>query len=87
MLICSCMRQGAFAVACTQAEPRPGKHGVLVWSFADLIQPDYVLESPVEVGTFCINPDQPTMVAGGCITGQVALWDCSVAEVRKTAGP
>ena len=73
--------QGAFAAACTQAEPGPGRHGVLVWSFADLIHPEYVLESPVEVGTFALNPGQPNMVAGGCITGQVMLWDCSEAEV------
>lgn len=54
---------------------------MLVWGFADLIHPDYVLESPVEVGTFAINPGQPNVVAGGCITGQVMLWDCSKAEV------
>ena len=78
-----CLRvQGAFAVACTQAVPAAGLHGVLVWNLADLIQPDYVLECPFEVGTFAINPGQPNMLAGGCVTGQVLLWDCTAAEVR-----
>lgn len=75
--------QGAFAVACTQTVPTAGGlHGVLVWNLADLIQPDYVLECPFEVGSFAINPGQPATLAGGCITGQVLLWDCTAAEAR-----
>lgn len=70
-------------MACTQAVPTGrGLHGVLVWNLADLIQPEYVLECPFEVGTFALNPGQPTTLAGGCVTGQVLLWDCAAAEVR-----
>ncbi len=35
----------------------------------------------VQVGCFQVNPATPHLVAGGCATGQVVLWDTSAAEV------
>lgn len=72
-------------MACTHPSGLGAEHGVLVWTFADLIQPDCILESPVEVGTFQVNPAMPHMVAGGCSTGQVILWDTSANDVSAGA--
>ncbi len=81
--------QEAIAVACTESQwnSHGSQHGVLVWSFADVLQPEYILEAPVEVGTFQVNPGMPHMVVGGCATGQVMLWDTSGHEVRLGTWP
>ena len=50
---------------------------MLVWNFADPIHPQLILKSPHEVLTFAFNPTNPNLVAGGCINGQVVLWDLS----------
>ncbi len=70
-------------MACTdpQGEGMGAHHGVLIWTFADLIQPECILDAPVEVGTFEINPGMPHIVAGGCSTGQIILWDTSAHDV------
>uniref|UniRef100_A0A7S2RYD5 WD repeat-containing protein 63 n=1 Tax=Mucochytrium quahogii TaxID=96639 RepID=A0A7S2RYD5_9STRA len=52
---------------------------ILIWNFADLIHPELVLRSPQECTHFRFNPDQPHLIAGGCVTGQVVLWDISKA--------
>ena len=36
-----------------------------------------------QVGCFQMNPAAPHLVAGGCATGQVVLWDTSAAEVAS----
>lgn len=48
---------------------------VLVWDFADNINPQYVLEGPGDMFCFRFNPSNPSWVAAGCITGQVILWN------------
>jgi len=48
---------------------------ILVWSFADMIHPLLVLQSPHECTQFSYNPDHPHLIAAGTITGQVILWD------------
>ena len=52
---------------------------------ADLIHPQLVLESPHETFVFRFNPVNPNLVAAGCITGQVLLWDLTEAmeKLRK----
>jgi WD40 repeat protein len=58
---------------------------LLIWNFADPIQPQLVLESPYDVICFRFNPTRPSLIAGGLINGQVVLWDISVAQenIRK----
>jgi hypothetical protein len=75
--------QNVIGVACSHPHGSAEHHSVLLWSFADLIQPDAVLESPVEVNSFSVNPGLPHMVAGGCATGQVIIWDTSAHDVRS----
>lgn len=48
---------------------------VLVWDFADNINPQYVLEGPGDMFCFRFNPTMPEWVAAGCISGQVILWN------------
>lgn len=60
---------------------KPSTSAVLVWNFADPIHPETVLESPFEVFAFKFNPYNTEVVVGGCVNGQVVLWD-----MRQEAG-
>ncbi|XP_063710237.1 dynein axonemal intermediate chain 3-like [Symsagittifera roscoffensis] len=50
---------------------------ILIWSFSDPIQPQLILEAPDDICAFRFNPTDPYLVAGGCVNGQVVLWDIS----------
>jgi dynein intermediate chain 3, axonemal len=60
---------------------------VLIWSFADMISPHLILQSPHEINVFKFCQNNPNLIAGGCISGQVVLWDVSEAKdaLRKAA--
>ena len=40
-----------------------------------------MLESPEEVTAFHYNPVNVDVVAAGCLSGQVALWDIALDDV------
>eukprot|EP01137_Pigoraptor_chileana_P012527 Opistho-2@64993 len=48
---------------------------ILVWSFQDPIHPQLILEAPDDVTVFRFNPLEPHLLAGGCMNGQLVLWD------------
>lgn len=48
---------------------------ILVWSFADPIHPLLLLEAPDDILCFKFNPSDPNIICGGCINGQIVLWD------------
>lgn len=48
---------------------------ILFWSFSDPIHPQLMLESPDDIFCFEFCPSDPNIIAGGCINGQVILWD------------
>lgn len=50
---------------------------ILIWSFTDPIHPQLLLQAPEDIYCFQFNPSDPNIVAGGCINGQVVLWDIS----------
>lgn len=50
---------------------------ILIWSFADPIHPLLLLEAPDDIMCFKFNPSDPNIICGGCINGQVVLWDIS----------
>ena len=52
---------------------------VLLWDFRLLVKPLILMQSNHEVFTFRFNRIDPNLVAGGCITGQVVLWETSGA--------
>jgi len=50
---------------------------VLIWSFADPIHPLLLLEAPDDILCFQFNPSNPYVIAGGCINGQIVIWEIS----------
>uniref|UniRef100_A0A7M4FGF3 Dynein axonemal intermediate chain 3 n=1 Tax=Crocodylus porosus TaxID=8502 RepID=A0A7M4FGF3_CROPO len=55
---------------------------ILFWSFSDPIHPQLLLECPEDIFCFQFCPSDPNIIAGGCINGQVALWDISEYEEK-----
>jgi dynein intermediate chain 3, axonemal len=82
------VQKGVVAMSCTLAygfEDRishssPSKSRrpvILLWSFNDPFHPQLILEAPADVACFQFNPENPSVVAGGCVNGQIVLWDIS----------
>lgn len=70
--------QGAIAMTCTLPPREAEEHfGILVWTFAVLMHPEFILEAPIEVTCFDFNSGQPNIVVGGCCNGQIVMWDYS----------
>ncbi|KAM6168306.1 dynein axonemal intermediate chain 3 [Erethizon dorsatum] len=63
---------------------------ILFWSFSDPIHPQLMLESPDDIFCFKFCPSDPNIIAGGCINGQVVLWDITAhadrIETTKAGG-
>lgn len=61
---------------------------ILLWDFRQLVKPQLLMQSHHEVFTFRFNKIKPGLIAGGCITGQVVLWDISLplSAVTKKQG-
>ncbi|XP_050016125.1 dynein axonemal intermediate chain 3 isoform X1 [Alexandromys fortis] len=63
---------------------------ILFWSFSDPIHPQLMLESPDDIFCFEFCPSDPNIIAGGCINGQIVLWDITAHADRieniKTGG-
>ncbi|KAL2089545.1 hypothetical protein ACEWY4_014233 [Coilia grayii] len=58
---------------------------ILFWSFSDPINPQLMLECPDDVLSFEFCPSDPNIIVGGCMNGQVVLWDIS-AHVDRLQG-
>jgi hypothetical protein len=52
---------------------------ILLWDFRLLVKPLILMQSHHEIFTFRFNRVDHHLVAGGCITGQVVLWETSSA--------
>lgn len=61
---------------------------VLVVDFKDphYFSLSYVLETPLEVSTIEWHPEHTYVLVGGCVSGQLIVWDLSCAESRITGG-
>jgi len=57
---------------------------VLVWDFADNINPQYILEGPGDMFCFRFNPTDPDWVVAGCLSGQVCLWNLKTGHKAPT---
>ncbi|XP_023417057.1 dynein axonemal intermediate chain 3 isoform X2 [Cavia porcellus] len=55
---------------------------ILFWSFSDPIHPQLMLESPDDIFCFKFCPSDPNIIAGGCINGQIVLWDITTYADR-----
>eukprot|EP00771_Trimastix_marina_P000368 gnl/Trimastix_PCT/1388.p1 GENE.gnl/Trimastix_PCT/1388~~gnl/Trimastix_PCT/1388.p1 ORF type:complete len:646 (+),score=108.99 gnl/Trimastix_PCT/1388:35-1939(+) len=49
---------------------------IVLWNVHD-IHPQCVLECPADCFVFRFHPTRPHVIAGGCLNGQVLLWDLS----------
>ena len=61
---------------------------VLILNFSDafIITLNYVLETPIEITTIEWHPENPNVLFGGCLNGQIVVWDLSASDKRITAG-
>lgn len=48
---------------------------VMLWDFRLLVKPLILMQSHHEIFTFRFNRTDPNYIVGGCITGQVLLWE------------
>ncbi|XP_049665221.1 dynein axonemal intermediate chain 3 isoform X1 [Accipiter gentilis] len=55
---------------------------ILFWSVFDSMHPQLMLECPEDIFCFQFSPSDPSIIAGGCINGQVVLWDISQHEEK-----
>jgi hypothetical protein len=53
---------------------------LLLWSFLDPLRPQLMLETPHDAYCFRFNPTHPHLIAAGCVSGQVCVWDVTEAE-------
>ncbi|NXA95377.1 WDR63 protein, partial [Melanocharis versteri] len=58
------------------------KSVILLWSFFDPICLQLVLKAPEDIYCFQFSPSDPNIIAGGCVDGQVVLWDISKHEKK-----
>lgn len=62
---------------------------VLLWDFRLLVKPLVIMQSHHEIFSFRFNRVNPHIAVGGCITGQVVLWEIGEAvnsALGKSAG-
>lgn len=52
---------------------------ILLWDFRQLVRPQILMQCSQEILQFRFNVSAPHIVAGGCSSGQVVLWDISDA--------
>ncbi|NXN85767.1 WDR63 protein, partial [Bombycilla garrulus] len=55
---------------------------ILLCSFFDPICLQLVLKAPEDICCFQFSPSDPNIIAGGCVNGQVVLWDISKHEEK-----
>ncbi|NXD19000.1 WDR63 protein, partial [Spelaeornis formosus] len=55
---------------------------ILLWSFFDPSCLQLVLKAPENIYCFQFSPSDPNIIAGGCVNGQVVLWDISEHEEK-----
>ncbi|NWU44000.1 WDR63 protein, partial [Hylia prasina] len=60
----------------------PHQSVILLWSFFDPICLQLVLKAPEDIYCFQFSPSDPNIIAGGCVDGQIVLWDISKHEEK-----
>lgn len=45
----------------------------------------YVLHTTIEIKTIEFHPDNPNLLFGGCLSGQIMVWDFSDESLRIIA--
>ncbi|NXH43538.1 WDR63 protein, partial [Dicaeum eximium] len=55
---------------------------ILLWSLYEPTCLQLVLKAPEDIYCFQFSPSNPNIIAGGCVDGQVVLWDISKHEEK-----
>ncbi|XP_071292466.1 dynein axonemal intermediate chain 3 isoform X1 [Agelaius tricolor] len=55
---------------------------ILLWSMFDPLCLQLVLKAPEDICCFQFSPSNPNLIAGGCVDGQIVLWDISKHEEK-----
>lgn len=57
---------------------------VLIMNFSDahIITLAYVLETPIEISSIEFHPQNSNALIGGCLNGQIIVWDISSTDHR-----
>ncbi|XP_008404435.1 dynein axonemal intermediate chain 3 isoform X2 [Poecilia reticulata] len=50
---------------------------IVFYSFSDPSNPQFLLECPDDILAFQFSPSNPNIIVGGCLNGQILLWDIS----------
>ncbi|XP_040533261.1 dynein axonemal intermediate chain 3 isoform X1 [Gallus gallus] len=88
---CVCWHPTIYGIIAVSATKRPSKEErtkvqhdsvIIFWSFFDPIHPQLILECPDDIYCFQFSPSNPNIIAGGCFSGQVVLWDISQYEEK-----
>ena len=59
---------------------------VLDFSDNDIISLSYILETPIEVTTIEWHPENGNVLIGGCLNGQIIVWDLSAKDFIVNTG-
>lgn len=51
------------------------KSFIIIWNFANSLKPQAVLEAIDDIHAFRFNPLNPSVAVGGCVNGQVVVWE------------
>ncbi|XP_032302149.1 WD repeat-containing protein 63 isoform X2 [Coturnix japonica] len=88
---CVCWHPTIYGIIAESAAKQPSKKEktktqqdsvIIFWSLFDPIQPQIILECLEGVYCFQFSPSDPNIIAGGCYSGQVVLWDISRYEEK-----
>ncbi|KAK5930505.1 hypothetical protein CgunFtcFv8_026733 [Champsocephalus gunnari] len=55
---------------------------IVFYSFSDPSNPQLLLECPDDIYAFEFCPSDPNIIVGGCVNGQVVLWDISAHVIH-----
>jgi len=58
---------------------------VLNFEDSDIISLKYLLETPIEISTIEWHPDNSNVLIGGCLNGQILVWDLSSKDHQITS--
>ncbi|XP_031455865.1 WD repeat-containing protein 63 [Phasianus colchicus] len=88
---CICWHPTIYGIIAESATKQPSKEErtklqhdsvIIFWSFFDPIHPQLILECLDDIYCFQFSPSDPNVIAGGCFSGQVVLWDISQYEEK-----
>ncbi|XP_065597164.1 dynein axonemal intermediate chain 3 [Cyrtonyx montezumae] len=88
---CVCWHPTIYGIIAESAKNHPSEEErtklqhdsvIIFWSFFDPNHPQLILECLDEIYCFQFSPSDPNIIAAGCFSGQVVLWDISQYEEK-----